>query len=71
MVKFYLNNYLAGQESEDCIGKLDSEVAAIKAQYSINKDIETNTLFIPVPDNIVLSQISNLPVNWNYVLAKG
>ena len=26
LVKIYLNNCLAGQENEDCIGKLDSEV---------------------------------------------
>ena len=30
-VKVYLNNYLAGQENEDCIGKLDFEVVLIKA----------------------------------------
>ena len=30
-VKVYLNNYLAGQENEPCIGKLDFEVAFIKA----------------------------------------
>ena len=35
-VKVYLN-YLAGQENEDCIGKLDSEVVVIKAQDG-NKD---------------------------------
>ena len=39
LVKFFHNNYLACQESEGFIGKLDSEVAAIKAQYSSNKDI--------------------------------
>ena len=31
-VKVCLNNYLAGQENEDCVGKLDSEVVFIKAQ---------------------------------------
>ena len=31
-VKAYLNSYLAGQENEVCIGQLDSEVVAIKAQ---------------------------------------
>ena len=41
-LKVYLNNYLAGQENEDCIGKRDSEVIAIKAQNG-NKDIGTNT----------------------------
>ena len=35
-VKVYLN-YSAGQENEDCIGKLDSEVVVIKAQDG-NKD---------------------------------
>ena len=37
-VKVYLNNYLAGQENEDSIGKLDSEVAVIKAKDG-KKDI--------------------------------
>ena len=41
-VKVYLNNYLAGQENEDCIGILYSEVAVIKVQDS-NKDTETST----------------------------
>ena len=41
-VKVYLNSYLAGEENEGCIGKLDSEVVVIKAQDS-NKDIDTNT----------------------------
>ena len=59
-VKVYLNNYLAGQENEDCIGKLDSEVVVIKAQDG-NKDIETNTCSISIPDNISLSQTANLP----------
>ena len=27
-VNVYLNNYLVGQESEDCIGKLDSGITA-------------------------------------------
>ena len=54
-VKVYLNkNYLAGQENEGCIGKLDSEVVLFKAQES-NKDIETNTCSISIPDNIGLS----------------
>ena len=59
-VKVYLNNYLAGQENEDCIGKLDSEVVVIKAQDG-NKDIETNTCSISIPDNIGLSQTANIP----------
>ena len=46
--KVYLNNHLAGQENEDCIGKLDSEVAVIRAQDG-NKDIETNTCPISIP----------------------
>ena len=53
-VKVYLNNYLAGQENEDCIGKLDSEVVVIKTQDS-SKVIETNTCFISIPDKINLS----------------
>ena len=40
-IKVYLNNYLAGQGNEDCIGKLDSKVVVIKAQDG-NKDIEAN-----------------------------
>ena len=52
------NNYLAGKEDEDCIRKLDSEVVANKAQDS-NKDIETNTCSISIPDNIGLSQTAN------------
>ena len=53
-VKVYLNNYLSGQENEDCISKLDSEVVVIKVQNS-NKDIETNTCSMSIPDNICLS----------------
>ena len=41
------------------IGKLDSEVVVIKAQNG-NKDIETNTCSIYIPDNICLSQTANL-----------
>ena len=59
-VKVYLNNYLAGQENEDCIDKLDSEVVFFKTQDS-NKDIETNTCSISIPDNIGLSRTANLP----------
>ena len=59
-VKVYLNNYLAGQENENRIGKLDSEVVVIKAQDG-NKDFETNTCSISIPDNIGLSQTANLP----------
>ena len=59
-VKAYLNNYLASQEDEACIGKLDSEVVVIKAQDK-NKDIETSTCSISMPDNICLSQTANLP----------
>ena len=55
-VKLYLNNYLAGQENEACIG----EVVVIKAQDS-NKDIDTNLCCISIPDNIGLSQTANLP----------
>ena len=59
-VKVYLNNYLAGQENENRIGKLDSEVVVIKAQDG-NKDFKTNTCSISIPDNIGLSQTANLP----------
>ena len=68
-VKVYLNNYLAGQENEDCIGKLDSEVVVIKAQDG-NKDIETNTCSISIPDNISLSQTANLPAKLKCVGAR-
>ena len=37
-VKVYLNNYLASQESDVYIDKLDSEVVLFKAQDD-NKDI--------------------------------
>ena len=33
-VKVYLNIYVAGQENEGCIGKLDSEVVLFKSQDS-------------------------------------
>ena len=59
-VKVYLNSYLEGQEHEGCISKLDSEVVLFKAQNS-NKNIETNTCSISIPDNIGLSQTANLP----------
>ena len=62
-VKVYLNNYLAGQENEGCTGKLNSEVVVIKAQYG-NKDIETTTCSIFIPDNIGLSQTANLPAKF-------
>ena len=38
-VKVHLINYLAGQEIEDYIGKLNSKVVVIKAQYG-NKDLK-------------------------------
>ena len=55
-VKVYLNNYLAGQENEDCIGKLDSEVVVIRVQDG-NKGIETNACSISIPDNIGLFKL--------------
>ena len=58
-LKVYLNSDVAGQEFEDCICKLDSEVITIKAQDS-NKDIETSTCSISVLDNIDFSQTANL-----------
>ena len=60
-VKVYLNNYLASQENEDCVGKLDSEVVVIKAQDG-NKDIDTNTCSISIPDNISLSQTAKIEI---------
>ena len=59
-VKVYLDNYSAGLENEDCIGKLDSEVVVKKAQDS-NKDIETSACSIFIPDNVGRSQTANLP----------
>ena len=38
-----------------------TEVIVIKSQ-DINKDTETNTCSISIPDNIGLSQTANLPV---------
>ena len=58
--KGYRNNYIAGQENEGCVGKQDSSVVLFKAQDS-NKDIETSTCSISIPDNIGLSQTANLP----------
>ena len=68
-VKVYFDNYLAGQENEDCIGKLDSEVVVIKGQDG-NKDIETSTCSISIPDNISLSQTANLPAKLKCVGAR-
>ena len=59
-VKLFLNNHLAGKENEECISKLDSEVVVIKARDN-NKDVETNTCSISIPDNISLNQTANLP----------
>ena len=55
------NNYFAGQQNEDCIDKLDSEVVVIKAQDG-NKDIETNTCSVSIPDNISLSQTAKTEI---------
>ena len=62
-------NYLAGQENENCIGKLDSEIF-IKAKDG-NKDIEANTCSISIPDNIGLSQTANLLAKLKYLLLNG
>ena len=59
-VKVYRSNYLAGQENGGFTGKLDPEVFLFKFQDS-NKDIETNTYSISIPDNIGLFQTVNLP----------
>ena len=59
-INIYLNNYLGGQENENCIGELDSEVVVVKAQDS-NKDMETNTCSISLSDNIGPSQTANRP----------
>ena len=59
-VKVYLNNYLAGEQTNSSVHKLDSEIVAFKAQDS-KIDTETNTCSIAIPDNISLSQTGNLP----------
>ena len=59
-VKVYLNNYLADKENDSSVCKLDSEIVVFKSQDS-KKDTEINTCFIAIPDNISLSQTSNLP----------
>ena len=64
-IKVYLNNYLAGQENEGCIGKLDSEVVLFKVQDS-NKDIETTTCSLSIPDIIGLSQTATLPAKLKF-----
>ena len=69
-LKVYLNKYLAGQENEACIGKLDFEVNVIKAKSS-NKDIDTNACSILIPDSIHLLKLPNYLQNWNYVLVQG
>ena len=66
-VKVYHNNYLAGQENEDCIGKLDSEVVVIKAQ-DCNKDIETNRCSISIPDNRYLIPENCQPICRNEIM---
>ena len=59
-VKVYLNNYLADKENDSSVCKLDSEIVVFKSQDS-KKDTEINTCSIAIPDNISLSQTSNLP----------
>ena len=61
-VRAYLNSFLAGQEYEDSISKLDSEFLLIKAR-DINKDVEINRCSKSIPDNSGLSQNPNLPAN--------
>ena len=51
---------LSSQENEDYIGKLDSKIVVTKTQDS-NKDTETSTCSISIPDNIYLSETANLP----------
>ena len=55
-----LPEQLLSQENEDYIGKLDSKIVVTKTQDS-NKDTETSTCSISIPDNIYLSETANLP----------
>ena len=52
------------------IGKLVFELVVIKAQDG-NKDIETNTCSIFIPDNIGLSQTANLSAKLKLLLVQG
>ena len=64
-VKLYLTNYLAGQENEQSIAKLDSEIFVIQAKDS-RRDLKTNTYSVPrIPDNFNLSKTGNLPGKLN------
>ena len=69
-INIYLNNYLGGQENENCIGELDSEVVVVKAQDS-NKDMEINTCSISISDNIGPSQTANRPAKLKLCCCKG
>ena len=46
--------------NEDSIGQLNSENVVSKA-HGINKDVETNTGSLSMPDYIGLGQTANLP----------
>ena len=45
------------------VGKLNSKVVVIKIQDG-NKDRETNTCSVSIPDNIGISQTANLPAKF-------
>ena len=59
-VKLYLSNYLAGQENEECIAKLNSEIFTIQAKDSA-RDLETGTYNVSIPAYTGLNQTGNLP----------
>ena len=59
-VKLYLTNYLAGQENESCIEKLNSKVFVIKSEDSA-RDFDTGTYSISLPKTASLNQTGNLP----------
>ena len=59
-VKVYLSNYLAGLDNEGPKNKLIFEAVVIKVQDS-NKDLETSTCYISIPNNIGLAKTATLP----------
>ena len=59
-VKLFLTNYLAGEENENAIANLNSEVYSIRAEDS-GKDLETGTYRVSIPEHASLNQTGNLP----------
>ena len=63
-----MNNYLAGEENDNTIHKVGSEIVTFKAQHS-KKDTETNVCSIAIPDNISLPQTGNLPADLKFCVS--